>query len=123
MKVLRDSVLALEGEHVSAQFLRLAARGFRCYFGQICTRLLCSPFGLILSRCCWGRCQLHQDIDAAGSNDVRRDMRIGGGLKGPVAHLSDELYASLIHEQPRWGRSCNRTRRLGDQPTQELLPE
>ena len=123
VKVLRHPVFALEHHHVATEFLWLTARRFRCEFGEIGTRLLRRPFGFIQPRCTSRGRQINEGVRPLRSNNVRRDMRIGGLLKLLVAHLCLQRYPPFIHQQPLWHRGDNRTRRFGHQPAQQLLPE
>ena len=123
MEVFRDAVFALKCQHITAQFLRTIACGFRRHFREVGSRFLGRPFRLKQARRILRPRQIHQGIQTIGANNAGADMSFHFRLKLLVANLRLQLHAALIHQRPRRHRRFNGARRLSHQPAQKLLPK
>ena len=95
VEVLGDAVHALKRQHVAADRLIAAPRDD---FGQIRARLVRRPLRLKAARRVGHRRHLDVRRDAARTDDVRLDARVGDGLVVVAADLGRQRDAAVVEQ-------------------------
>src|SRR5581483_9084614 len=99
MEMFGHTVLALERDDITAEFLQWRPRGLGNDLREVGARFVCGPVGMKLAWSFLRGSHLDKSISVRGTDNVSGHMSVCGWLEVAVMNLGHELHVAFILEQ------------------------